>query len=357
MRLLTVRNRCRAGAPAGHRRRGRRRYIPFLMSIALPLLAQAHDFYPKDFVQLPCAPANSCRTFPDSELSSAAFNFYGLTLDMKWVLAHRDAILKEFETACRRHASCMAVPGNTYFFCDDVLSGEVRPVCDRLFPGEQQCKNYLEMWLLGVDLHWKEFWAPAQACAKRSPPAAHLKPLEIWMNPEILPASFKGKVTWYALDPDTHLPVFVTFKFEDQIVYAPANPVGLPATGYPFDYSVKFKRVQNAGGHSDIVPPMVTATAEGYPTWQFRLAAEVPQMTVSMSPPAERLRRGKNVVTIEAHDAKSGKPVEARVMFGDDVVGTTNQSITLEVPRGKRPEIWVTSLFNTYSDTVVVKAQ
>jgi len=328
-----------------------------LLLSAASLFAQSHDYFPKDFPVSRCAPANSCQTFTDSELTGAAFKFYGLNLDMKWVLAHRDAILKELETACRRHATCMATPGNLYWFCDDVLSNEVRPACNKLFPGDQQCKNYIETLLLGIDIKGKKTWEDAQACAAKLAAVTHTKPLDIWMAPAVLPAGFKGKVTFYTLDPDSGLPILATFKFEDQIIYAPANPQGLPATIYPFDYSVKFKRVPNAEGHTNVVPPMVTVTASGYPETQFRLAAEVPKMNVSMKPAADQLRRGKNVVTVEARDAVTGKPVEARVMFGDDVVGDTNKPFTLEVKRGKRPEIWVTSLFNAYSDVVVARAR
>jgi hypothetical protein len=163
-----------------------------LLASAAPLFAQSHDYFPKDFPLSPCAPANSCQTFTDSELPSAAFKFYGLNLDMKWVLAHRDAILKEMETGCRRHATCMATPGNQYWFCDDVLFNETQTVCNRLFPGDEQCKNYLVTLLLGIDIHGLEVWKTAQACAAKLPPVTHSKPLDIWMVPALLPAGFKG---------------------------------------------------------------------------------------------------------------------------------------------------------------------
>jgi hypothetical protein len=79
-------------------------------------------------------------------------------------------------------------------------------------------------------------------------------------------------------------------------------------------------------------------------------------MTVAMKPNA--LHGGKNVITIDARDAATGKPVEARVMSGGDPIGDTNIPITLQVNRkGQHPEIWVTSLFNLYSDVVVAKAR
>ena len=335
-----------------------RRILPLtLLLSAASLFGQPLDYFSKDFPVSSCAPANSCGSFADWELPSAAFKFYGLTIDMKWVQAHKEAVLKEMETACRRHATCMATPPNLYWFCDDVLFNETRGVCGKLFPGDSQCQTYLDTFLLGVDLKGRDLWKTAQECAAKLPPVTHDKPLEIWMAPEVLRAGFKGKVTFYVRDPDTHLPILAIFKFEDQVVYASANPQGLPATIYPFDYTVKFKRVPNAEGHSDVVPPMITVTAPGYPETKFPLAAEVPKMNVVMKPPPDRLRRGKNVVTVEARDTVTGKPVEARVMFGDDVAGETNKPITLDVARGKRPEIWVTSLFNAYSDVVVAKAR
>jgi hypothetical protein len=329
------------------------RLVPVVLLIATSALAQ--NFYPDNFTTLPCASPNSCQSLSDSEMPSAAMKFYGLQIDMNWVAAHKGEILAALQTACKRHASCVSVPGNTYFFCDDVLSNEVRPVCNKLFPGNEQCKTYIEMWLLGIDLKWKDFWPQAQECAKKSP-LTHTKPLQIWMKPAVLKPGFKGKLEFFSLDPETNLPIFATFKFDNDVVYAPANPVGLPATGYPFDYKVKFTRVPNAQGHTDLVPPNVTATAEGFDPVTFPLAAEVPKAIVSMKPAADQLHSGDNTVTVEAHDAATGKPVEMRVMLGDDIAGTTNQPITLRVGR-KRPEIWVTSLFNEYNDMVVAPAK
>jgi hypothetical protein len=323
---------------------------------AAPLFAQSHDFTPDTFPVSPCAPANSCQSFTDSELVSSAFTFYGLQLDMNWVTAHRDPVLKELEGACKRHATCLGTPGSTFWFCDDVLAFEAHRVCPKLFPSDDQCKAYIETWLLGVDLRAKELSQTAQKCAAKTPPAQHTKSLEVWTNPEVLPPLFKGKLTFYARDPDTHLPVYAKFTFENQVIYATSNPEGLPATIYAFDYTPKFKRVPNAEGHSDVVPPTVTVTAPNYPPTTFQLPAQVPKMIVTMKPP--ELHRGKNVITIEARDAATGKPVEARVMSGSDPIGDTNMPITLQLNRkGQHPEIWVTSLFNLYSDVIVAKAK
>ena len=331
----------------------------FLLALTLsaaPLFAQSHDITPETFPVSPCAPAISCQTFTDSEIVSSAFRFYGLQLDMRWVLDHRAEILKDLDAACKRHATCLATPGSTFWFCDDVLALEAHKVCPKLFPNDEQCKTYIETWLLGVDLQAKELAQKAQKCAANSPPPQHSKLLDVWTNPEVLPPLFKGKLTFFARDPDTHLPVYAKFTFENQVVYATSNPEGLPATIYAFDYTPKFKRVANAEGHTDLVPPTVTVTAPGYPTTTFQLPATVPKMTVVMKP--SELHGGKNVITIEASDAATGKPVEARVMSGSDPIGDTNLPITLQLNRkGQHPEIWVTSLFNLYSDVVVAKAR
>jgi hypothetical protein len=76
-------------------------------------------------------------------------------------------------------------------------------------------------------------------------------------------------------------------------------------------------------------------------------------MKVEMKP--AKLRRGKNIVTITAVDSVTGKPVEARVMGGERVLGKTNQPFEIEIT-GKRPEIWVTNLYDRYSDVVVAPA-
>ncbi len=345
------------------------RLLPLALIVSATSLfaQQSRDPFPADFTPSPCAPVGSCRTFSDSELVSAAFKFYGLQLDMKWVLAHRDTVLKGLEMACQRHATCLATPGNIFWFCDDVLAAEARPVCDKLFPGDEQCAVFRETYLLGIDIKAKAVWDEATACASKLPAVAHSKPLDFWMTPSTLPVGFSGKVKFYALDPDTHVPILAGITFENQSVLAPANPFGSPASFYPFDYKLRYNRVPNADGHTDVVPPMITVTAPAYPTGasgpsypvtKFRLPAEVPKMIVEMEPAPDQLRRGKNVVTIHAHDAATGKPVEARVMLGDEAVGDTNQPITLELPRkGRHAEIWVTSLFDKYSDVVIAKAR
>jgi hypothetical protein len=81
---------------------------------------------------------------------------------------------------------------------------------------------------------------------------------------------------------------------------------------------------------------------------------QVPVMKAEMKP--AKLRRGKNRVTITAVDSVTGKPVEARVMGGERVLGKTNEPFELEIT-GKQPEIWITNLYDRYSDVVVAPAK
>jgi hypothetical protein len=82
-------------------------------------------------------------------------------------------------------------------------------------------------------------------------------------------------------------------------------------------------------------------------------------MNVAMTPEPSKLGRGKNTVTVAATDASTGKPIEARVMMGTHtILGKTNVPFELELAKGqKREEIWVTSLFDRYSDVVVAKGE
>jgi hypothetical protein len=75
-------------------------------------------------------------------------------------------------------------------------------------------------------------------------------------------------------------------------------------------------------------------------------------MILTMSP--KTLKRGNNTVTITARDSVTGKPVNARVMGDDRVLGKTNQPFVVEWKKGQpSPEIWVTSLYDIYDDAVL----
>lgn len=305
-------------------------------------------------------------------MPSAAFKTSGTTVEPEWIDQHGDAVINTMTLACRRHATCLGTAGNTYWFCSEVLASEVRPVCDTLFPRRanqhdwEQCNAFRDVYLLGIDIRAEALSKTKRECAGAAA-KSHGKPLDVWMVPPRLSAGYSGPVTFYALDPDTHVPVLARITFENQGVYAPSNPAGNPVTFFPIPYTVKYARVPNAEGHTDLAPPMILVTAPAYPEassgppWpemRFRLAADVPKLVVEMEPPGEKLRRGTNRVTITTRDAATGKPVEMRVILGADAIGNSNTPLTIEVGRsGHRPEIWLTSLFDQYSDVVVARAR
>jgi hypothetical protein len=117
---------------------------------------------------------------------------------------------------------------------------------------------------------------------------------------------------------------------------------------------VKWVRVPNADGHTDIVAPTVTLSFAHHPQMKFPLPVQVPKMTAVMQPAT--LKPGRNTVTVITKDAITGAPVEARVMYGDLTIGESNQPVVIEVKKGaKRPDVWVTSLFDAYGDVVVLR--
>jgi hypothetical protein len=328
--------------------------------IACPPGTIACPPFPDDYTPSSCAPAQSCISYSENEIPNAAFAMMGLQVDLKWMSAHYPALQKLYEPICRKHATCLGTAGNNFLFCDDMMATEFRKVCDDNFPKSKnlndwdQCKAITETWLLGVDQHAKEISDHAQECVKESGlDKMRAKAPVVWTVPAQIARDYTGYITIYALDPDTHVPVAAEIAIEGQIVYAPANPAGSVATGYPFKWTPKFNRVKNSEGHEDLVAPMLTIKSPLYPEVKLPMPATPPKMIVEIKPSLAKLHNGNNLVTVFAKDAQTGKPVEARVMVGEYVGGEANQPFELEVKKGKRPEIWVTSLFDAYSDVVV----
>jgi hypothetical protein len=328
---------------------------------ALLLLLATRELFPSDFTPSACAVEVSCISFPDSSMKSAGFQFLGLNLDALWLEKHGPEMKAAMAPLCRKHATCQTYPTNSYTFCDDVLTAEAHPLCDKVFPRDKnahdadQCKAWIEVYLMGVDQNAINTWKTAQTCAKKQPPAVHAKPLDVWMSPESIPYDYKGQVTFYAIDPDTHVPVLARVLLPNQTIYAPSNPSGASATFYPFALPFKYARVPNKEGHTDAVPPMITISAPGYPDASFRLPAVVPKAIVAMTPAA--LHAGKNEVTVVARDSLNGKAIDGRVMMGNDEIGFTNQPIAIDIKKGaKRPEIWLKPYLDRYGDVVIVPA-
>lgn len=335
-------------------------FVALALLVSATTLAQTstRPTFPDDFTPSPCAPEGTCKSYDRSQMRNAAFTMLALQLDQHWVESHWDQMMELYKPICRKHATCLATPANNFLFCDDILIREYRWVCDKNFPqstnafDNDQCKAFTEIWALGVDMGANKFAEQGQKCAKeKGLDAMHTKPPIVWIEPSPIPRDYKGDIYVYALDPDTHVPVRADITVENQIIYTTANPAGNVATGYPWKWS-KYNRVKRADGHEDLEAPMLTLHSAVYPDTQIRLPSAPPKMIVEMTP--AKLHAGVNKVTVSAKDAETGKPVEARVYAGITVVGDTNTPIKITVPKsGKAPEVWVTSLFDAYSDVVI----
>ena len=320
--------------------------------------------YPDDYKPAACAPV-PCDSFDIDDLRSAAFRFLGLSVNTAWFTDHQADMLKLVTPFCQKRNTCIATPGNGHMFCDDLVMPEVRVACDKLYPRAtkptdwEQCSVWVETWALGVTQRSLAPWRAAQECAK---PAAvmHQQTPDVWMAPETISCDYAGYLTFFALDRETHVPVFghMTIDDQDQTIFAPSNPTGETATYYPFKGPFKLARVPRADGHTDIVGPMITMKFDYYPTVRFRLAMDIPQMAAKLEADPTLSRPGKHAVKVTATDKASGATVEAEVMLGTVAIGETNLPLTIERKKGgKLPEIWVTSLFDRYSDVVVAPAE
>lgn len=332
-------------------------------SAALAQNAPAPPF-PDDFTPHPCAPADTCKSFPIAELKQAAFTFLGLRLDNVWLEKYSDEVAKSFTPICRKQATCLATPGNPWPFCNDAVVAEFRSRCDAKFDRKndfanwEQCRMFVETYMLGIDQHTKANWETAQACAREKTPAAKkdVAPI-VWFEPAVIPPDYGGYIRMFALDPETKVPLAADATIEDQIVYAPANPTGKLSTWYHFRWKPQYKRVPNAEGHTDLVAPNITIDFPYHRAVTIPMPTQVPKLIAELRPAADQLRPGKNTVTVHTRDAATGQPVETRVMIGGKAVADSNTPFVLEIKKGKKlPEIWVTSLFDRYSDVVVVKA-
>lgn len=318
--------------------------------------------FPDDFKTVACAPT-ICESFDVDDFRSAAFQFLGLSVNQSWFTEHEDEMKALVVPFCRKRNACIATPGNGHMFCDDLVTPEIRSACEKKYPKAttpkdfEQCSIWIETWALGVTQRSYKPWIDSQECSKAGA-VTHTETPDVWMAPKTIPSDYTGYVTFYAIDRQTHIPVFGHMSWENQVVYAPSNPTGETATYYPFKGPFKLARVPRADGHSDVVGQTIVMKFDYYPTVTFRLAVEVPQMVVKMEADPLLSKPGKHTITITAKDAVSGAPVEAEVMLGDAAIGETNHPVTFERNRGEKlPDIWLTSLFDRYSDVVVAPAE
>jgi hypothetical protein len=337
----------------------RKFFLLFLLAPALLGQPAERKWFPDDYKTSPCAmPDKVCKSFNKSQQSAIASE-RGYDIGQEWVDKHWDELMADIGPICNKIATCFATPGNDYLFCNDVTLDETLAKCSRYTDPEdsKRCIWFLNVFMHGHDRKSLPEWEEMQACAKEHPGDGKERTMETWLEPATFGPDFKGKWVIHALDSETRVPIQAHLRIQSKdTIYDEDVPDGTPTANYPVKWKPKLWRVPNANGHRDVVAPQVFIEKEGYRTETITFPLDVPSMTVEMVPAT--LKRGKNTITISAKDTTTGEPVEARVMGGQTVLGKTNVPFELEIAKGeKRPEIWVTSLYDRYSDVVVVAAE
>lgn len=342
------------------------RRLAILLLLAPSLLAQqpARETFPNDYKPASCADVSIvCKSFPQSQMAEIAA-LRGWDIGQEWIDAHWNELMTGMKPICAKIATCFSTPGNDYLFCNDVVLDETLALCNRYPEGSTdrtKCGWFLNTFMVGHDRNSRGEWEKMQACATQQKPSEPVKEktFDAWIVPEKFGPDYNGRFTIYAIDSETHVPVQALLTIQSKKpIYSEDVPNGQPTANYPVKWMPKLWRVTNKDGHSDVAPPQVRIEKEGYRTVTMSLPIDIPSMKVEMNPPAAKLKAGRNTVTIKATDASTGAPIEARVMGGASVLGKTNEPFELEIAKGtKRPEIWVTSLYDRYSDVVVAPAE
>ena len=339
------------------------RTLAALFILAAPgLYAATPQIFPDDYTpSSKCAAKDPCVSFDRSVINGAGARMQGYTnMREAWIDAHIDKLREDIKPYCAKLSTCYATPGNTSMFCNDVVLTQMMSVCDQ-WPQKSddhdQCFLMMRTYATGIDLKAWKTWEDAQACAKENATPG-TRQMEIIVTPKTLPLDFNGKLVIYALDKDTRVPLRAIISVEGETLYARDAPDGITTTSYALPWKASLRKVTRADGHSDIVPPKVTITREGYETVAFPMPLDVRPMVASMTPAPASLKRGKNTITVTAIDSITGKPVDARVMIGQRDVAEAGQPFEIEIKKGKkREEIWVRSSFERYSDVVVAPAE
>lgn len=337
---------------------------PFLLLLATSLSAQTpkREVFPSDYKPQPCASDGTavCESFSQQRIQSYGLAFRAYNIHQEWIDAHWDEMTKAFLPICTKMGNCFTVKDNDWVYCLDLMREDFLATCNRFTTpyDRDQCNMFALTYYVGLgaktELHKK-----AQECSTAphdaNPESAKL---EAWIEPKMIEPHHETKITVYAIDAGTRIPVRAKIEIDGEApLKSTEGPV--PTAGYPSIWEAKYKRVPNADGHTNLAPPTVTLTATGYEPVTLTLPMpEVHTMNVGMSPAASKLRRGKNTITVTATDAITGKPVWGHVFAGTLLLGETNEPISFEWKRGeKRPEIWVTALYGQHHDAVVVPAE
>jgi hypothetical protein len=331
-----------------------------LFLLALPVLAQGpvREEFPSDYKPSPCAadPAAVCKSIERNRIVSYAALYRGFDLKEAWLDAHWNEMMGVFAPFCAKIANCFTVKDNTWVFCLDLMRDDFINSCERFPKGSEdrtQCRMLATTYFIGIagisDLH-----KAAQECAAALP-STGVHRLEAWVRPEKMNLDYNGELTVFAYDAETHLPVRAGLTVDAGKLTRTDGPA---AAGSILKWRAGLKRVPNAQNHSDVVLPTATLVATGYEPLTIHFPVEIPAVKVTMSPLAAELKTGSNTITVTAVDSVTGKPVEMRVMAGETTLGDTNRPLQLELTAGtKLPEIWVTSLFDRYSDVVVAEKE
>jgi hypothetical protein len=318
--------------------------------------------FPDDYKPHPCAPADPCGAVSPTDILQLATTLRGYPLRLEWVDAHWKEMMELIRPTCAKTATCYATAGNTAVFCMDLLFHEFWGVCDR-YPADsemaEQCSLFMRIYAFRADLRDKQIWKQAQACAAQQAPKTETpRRMDVWISPKKIGDDYEGKFVVYALDPETKVPIQALVSMPNTRLGARSEG-GKPWTNYEIKWPITFLRVPNADGHTDLVPPEITVTADGYETVTMKMPVEAGQAIIETTPALNTLQPGRHTVTFNARDARTGKPVELRVMLGETtILGNTNQPVQVEIrKREKRPEIWATSLFHRYHDIVIAPAE
>jgi hypothetical protein len=316
--------------------------------------------FPSDYKPQPCAAdtAAVCKSFPQGRIAEYGSAFRGFSIDQGWVDAHWDEMQQLFTPFCAKIANCFTVKDNDWVYCVDLLRDDFLATCDRFPDGtsdRQQCKMATLTYYIGLGAKTALHKTSQECVAAQGTPAGPRK-LEAWIDRETFTHGFEDLVTVYAYDAETHIPVRAVITVDAGHLLSTEGPVS--TAGYPTKYRAALKRVTNAQGRHDVVAPTMTLNATGYETLTLPIAMDVPKIVVEVSPSPDAWKIGANTITVIARDAATGEPAEMRVLAGDRVLGKTNIPLQVTFERGKkRPEIWMTSLYDRYGDVVIAPAR
>jgi hypothetical protein len=331
----------------------------FLILVACSAIAETpvREAFPGDYTPSPCAAdtAAVCQSFPKERMVGYGAAFRGFNLRQDWVEAHWNEMTKIFTPFCAKIANCFTIKDNDWVYCVDLLREEFLSSCNR-FPADSddrmQCSMFAMTYYIGLGAKTK-LHKTSQDCIAGQV-ASGERTLQAWVSPQKLALDFDDEMTVHAYDAETRIPVRAKITITSGAIRSTEGPI--PTAGYPSKWRAGLTRVPNADGHRDVVAPTVTLTATGYKPLTLPIELDVPKAIIEMTPAADQLKPGMNTITITARDAATGEPAELRVMANDLVLGNANQPLQLEWKQGqKRPEIWVTSLYDRYSDVVVAK--